>query len=503
VPVTLGWLLGQRQLGLAQLEGPDPAGVEVRWAHAIELADPTPWLAGGELVLTTGLRLPTSSQGLRDYVRRLADVGAAALGFGVGLGHERTPPAVREACAEAALPVLEVPLPTPFVAIVRAIADREAADQRASLQRTVDFQQQLTRAALQRGVAGLVESLATALRCPAVVIDDRGGVVARAGDRPALADQVRREVQQDADQAARTVVTGDGATLMLMRLAGGRRTRGWLALETAEPPSPAERLLVGQVSSMLSLQLTRSADLSALFSDLGAAALELGASLSRADPHPLARFGLDTTAGVRVVVAAPRDGLPAPTAELDAALESVRRPYVCAGREDVALAIVGADLDEEALAPAATRLRARRRDVVLGLSGPQPLDRVARALAEARRAAASARASRRSLVGYRALELESLVDDDAVRTRITDLAGSPLATLLASDRDGDRELVRTLRAYLEANGSWEDGSRRLGIHRHTLRQRIVRIGADTGLDLDSAHARAATLLVLLAHERDA
>ncbi len=88
-----------------------------------------------------------------------------------------------------------------------------------------------------------------------------------------------------------------------------------------------------------------------------------------------------------------------------------------------------------------------------------------------------------------------------MRGRVDALAGAAFTRLLASDRGAHRELVRTLWVFLETNGSWETASRRLEIHRHTLRQRIARIRAETALDLDSAHTRAATLLVLLARAR--
>ncbi|WSM19086.1 PucR family transcriptional regulator ligand-binding domain-containing protein (plasmid) [Streptomyces sp. NBC_01717] len=48
-------------------------------------------------------------------VRRLVGADVAALGFGTGLTHQRVPPALTEAAAEHSLPLLEVPLPTPFV----------------------------------------------------------------------------------------------------------------------------------------------------------------------------------------------------------------------------------------------------------------------------------------------------------------------------------------------------------------------------------------------------
>src|SRR5262245_53512149 len=114
--VTLGWLLARRDLALELLEGPDPEGVEVRSAHSVELVDPTPWLGGGELVLTTGLRLPRSVAGLTSYVHRLAAAGVAAIGFGIGLEHAEVPRAMRRACVDVGLPLVVVPYPTPFLA---------------------------------------------------------------------------------------------------------------------------------------------------------------------------------------------------------------------------------------------------------------------------------------------------------------------------------------------------------------------------------------------------
>jgi len=70
--------------GEAQLDAP------VRWVHISELPDPTPWLSGGELLLTTGMALE-SEDDQRAYVQRLADHGLAGLGVGTGFRHERVP----------------------------------------------------------------------------------------------------------------------------------------------------------------------------------------------------------------------------------------------------------------------------------------------------------------------------------------------------------------------------------------------------------------------------
>ena len=68
-------------------------GHDVRWVHVSELEDPTAWLEGGELLLTTGLGVgDTRAPG--GHVARLAKHGLAALGFELGFGFDDVPAAV-------------------------------------------------------------------------------------------------------------------------------------------------------------------------------------------------------------------------------------------------------------------------------------------------------------------------------------------------------------------------------------------------------------------------
>ena len=49
--LTVQSLLDELDLELGA--GADAAAAPVRWVHISELEDPTPWLSGGELMLTT------------------------------------------------------------------------------------------------------------------------------------------------------------------------------------------------------------------------------------------------------------------------------------------------------------------------------------------------------------------------------------------------------------------------------------------------------------------
>ena len=110
------------ELGLELTAGHAHAGAHVRWVHSTELPDPTPWLRGGELLLTTGIQLRQPKQ-QRELIERLADHRIAGLGFGTGFAHRRLPTALVATARKRDFPLFEVPYELPFIAITeRAFA---------------------------------------------------------------------------------------------------------------------------------------------------------------------------------------------------------------------------------------------------------------------------------------------------------------------------------------------------------------------------------------------
>ena len=109
VPVPLAVLTDDPELGLRQVAGPRRTGTAVHTVHTSEMADPLPYLLGGELLLSAGVHCPAGSDGVdadagpdgdgcasaeahwERYVTRSVQAGAAALGFGIAPVHERIP----------------------------------------------------------------------------------------------------------------------------------------------------------------------------------------------------------------------------------------------------------------------------------------------------------------------------------------------------------------------------------------------------------------------------
>ncbi len=132
--LTVESLIGE--LGLELVCGQESAQAHVRWVHSSELADPTPWLKGGELLLTTGLQL-TGPKAQRELIERLAEHHIAGLGFGTGFAHRRLPAALVTAARARAFPLFEVPYELPFIAITERVFARLLDERYELLQRTM------------------------------------------------------------------------------------------------------------------------------------------------------------------------------------------------------------------------------------------------------------------------------------------------------------------------------------------------------------------------------
>jgi PucR family transcriptional regulator, purine catabolism regulatory protein len=129
---------------------------DILWVAVTEQEDPQRFLNGGELVLTTGMRLKSAAE-QRRFVRQVQRAGAVGIGFGIGLTHDAVPPALIAEANRWGLPVVEVPYETPFIAIGKLVADAQAGDHFAKLERLIAGHQILARALLTGG--GLTELL--------------------------------------------------------------------------------------------------------------------------------------------------------------------------------------------------------------------------------------------------------------------------------------------------------------------------------------------------------
>ncbi|NGO15511.1 PucR family transcriptional regulator, partial [Streptomyces sp. HC44] len=289
MPPTLASLVQHSALKLTVRAGKEHLDRPVRWAHASELADPVPYMEGGELLLITALKLEAEDpEAMRRYVKRLAGAGVAGLGFAVGVHYEDIPKALVDAAELEGLPLLAVPRRTPFLAISKAVSAAIAADQYRAVTAGFAAQRELTKRALSEGPEGLLTALASQIDGWTALYDATGAVVATApewaGRRAArLTADVERLWERSVP--ASSVVggsseeggeEGDGEDRVeLHSLGTGRRPLGALAVGTAAAPGTAERYAVHSAIALLTLTTERSRSLYAAEQRIGAAVLRM------------------------------------------------------------------------------------------------------------------------------------------------------------------------------------------------------------------------------------
>ncbi|HEX8119974.1 MAG TPA: PucR family transcriptional regulator ligand-binding domain-containing protein [Solirubrobacteraceae bacterium] len=508
-------------LDVEVLAGEAALDAPVRWVHISELADPTPWLSGGELLLTTGLPLG-DAQAQRAYVKRLAEHGLAGLGFGLGFAHDTVPEALVEAAAARDFPLFSIPYELPFIAVTEQAFTRLVNEQYALLRRSIAAQERLQRVVLaERGLDGLVGALAGLVGGAALILDARGVPLAQRTFRRPLEDDLvealgaeARERTRRSDAQPFVPSAGDLAprALALPVAAAGRRSpQAWLiAVKDAGGLGEVDRLVLHQAATVVALELLRRRVADTTERRLAGDVLAALVNGELTGPDLLRRlepFGLDDA--VCGLVLAPVDDRRRPELEpaLAAALRDEAVPALVALDDTRTCALVPGMGDDE-LFDLGERARARVSaeagvPVMAGAGRTVAAADARRTLHEAR-CALEARAlgavNGGALATYRDLGsfqlLLSLQDHEALGL----FCDSLLGPIEAGEGQYGGELVRSLEAFIECNGQWERAAQRLFCHRHTLRYRIRRIEELTGRDLGNARDRIEFWLALRGKE---
>ncbi|MEV5933711.1 PucR family transcriptional regulator [Streptomyces sp. NPDC052079] len=515
MPPTLASLVHHSALKLTVRAGEDHLDAPVRWAHASELADPVPYMEGGELLLITALKLDAEDrEAMRRYVKRLVGAGVVGLGFAVGVHYEDIPDALVDAAREEGLPLLEVPRRTPFLAISKAVSAAIAADQYRAVTAGFAAQRELTKQTLTAGPEGLLAALAGQVDGWAALYDASGAVVATAPDwavrRAArLTPDVTRLRERPAP--ASSVVAGpeNEDRVELHSLGTGRRPRAALAVGTAAPLGTAERYAVHSAIALLTLTTERSRSLHAAEQRIGAAVLRM---LLAGEPDHARAVAGDLYGGLldapfRIIVAVGGGeaggealGTLAETAEAAAARSGEAVLIVPEGDRLVVLAADGGAAVAACCDHAAAREAARKADddgLVIGMSAPAGPIAASAAYKQAEQALSVARRRGRILVEHEHMAAGSvlpLLADDAVRA----FADGLLRALHEHDATGRGDLVASLRAWLSRHGQWDAAAAELGVHRHTLRYRMRRVEEILGRSLDDPDVRMELWLALKA-----
>ncbi|MDH6213510.1 PucR family transcriptional regulator [Streptomyces pseudovenezuelae] len=535
-------LLDTDALGLRLLGGEDELDRTVRGVMTTDLRDPSRYLSGGELVLT-GLAWRHDASDSEPFVRLLSQAGVAGLAAGEAeLG--AIPEDLVAACARHRLPLFAVHESVAFATITEHVVRQVSGERAGDLAAVVDrHRRMMTSGPTGGGPDVVLDLLGSDLDLRAWVLSPTGRLIAGPKVTGALPADICAKLAAAHLAAARTgrrgphrLALGSSTYSLFPIRSTGRSAQAardvretvlsdWLlAVEADAGDWPAERLdLLQGVTQLISVERDRRDAARTVRRRLaqevlelvqsGAAPGEVAARLRVAAPVLLP--GLGAAPHWQVVVArvdwAGADIEPGPVAQAlleeilvdplatgpepsdriavahtgDEAVALVPLPAVSAEHDGSETGIVADALLESVRQPLSAGLDDDGQ-VTLGVSAAvHSAEGLRGALEEARHArrVAAARPGRVSAAGHQELASHVLllpfVPDD-VRRAFTARLLDPLREY---DRRHRAELIPTLEAFLDCDGSWTRCATRLHLHVNTLRYRVGRIEQLTSRDL--------------------
>jgi purine catabolism regulator len=521
--VTIEDILQVPGPSLRLLAGEDATDRPLRWVHVSELEDPTPWLKGGELLLTTGMGVGSTPAKQRAYVKRLVEASVGGLGFGLGFSHERVPKGLVSAAESAGLPLIEVPYQVPFIALTEAVFTRLAAEQYDQLQRAFDAEHSLTRAVLEGGgIEGVVGSLARVVNGWALLLDLHGmALAATSEEAEARRERVWEEIQgsrpEEGSGFSLTLVDR-GHHVWVQPVGPQGRVEAFLAVGKPDTPAQTDRIVAGHALSLVAIELAKSRAVAEAERRLqGDFFHELAQGVLRDSEmqRGLTRFGFAHERRVRVLSIETEGGFDADELGHAAADLLSRRTgafLVSPHAGGIHVLLAASDGSASGSAKSArgvtTELQALGEalgakagvGLRLGAGSAVPAGEVDRSLREARYALQVCRLEGWGVAGFEDLGtyrlLLSMTEPDALRA----FADSLLSPLDDYDAEHGGELTSSLAAFLQHNARWETAAGELYVHRHTLRYRMRKVEELTGRDLSSSFDRMEFWLALRARE---
>ncbi len=477
-------LLRSPALQLRLVAGSGGTGRRVSWAHVSELEDPTPWLSGAEMIMTTGMAIPHGGEAQRAYLERLDDSGVACLALSEGLFVPPVIPALLATADRRGFPIVEVPIPVPVITIAQEVA---AAVQMDNAQRL--------NAQLQ--VFGAVRWLAAGLSTLEIFtrLERLSGysLYACTLQRGPLLDGVPVPPAHYAELIPNTATsppTVPGG--YVLPVSGPRGTAGYiLAMERADA-MPAGVSAVQHIATVAALQLSMLGHEREMLRREGAEFLS--EMLQRTvDPlvvrRRLAASGFPDS-GQLVLGLVRFRAEPADYEAVADALAEGDFPHLVLRQQDALCVLIPGT-------PAAQQRLAALPGVVAGLSRPFTAGvSLVIARREAQWALSRAAAGGRVLASSDEDQIARWLTSD--QTDLQVLVSDVLGEAISYDREHGAEIVPTLRTWLERGRRTPEAAQALHIHPNTVLYRIRRFEEISGRSLGSTESLAEVWLALRA-----
>lgn len=488
----------------------------VRWLHPAEVNDIAHLLRGDEIVLTTGIFLSDDTREIRDYVSSL--VGAGIAGLIIELGRRWTaslPPTLVAACEAAGLVLVALHREVRFAAVVEEVGARILEAKIEDLVASERIHETFTR--LDVDAAGSEEILAAVVRLagvPIVVESSRHHIIDYDTAGRATADVLRDWTRRSRAVVLSGRVGYDRHTGWLATVVGSKGDDwGRLVLMTDDLPSRRHYVLIERAAATLSLHQMRArardslerTTHTTLISELRAGRLSEDVALR----CEASNFATQNRQFVAISLRQRMDAEPRKKLPLidiaSAATTATRSLGVSAlvGLDtDHAIALLGIPTDANVDSVMDTLAAELRKTMSITIARGEVVHRFPetfRTLIDARTILAATDAGEtRAWVTLADVHLRGLLhllrDDERLGLYVR----RELGALMDHDAKHGTALTALLEVFLSTRGSKAAAAKNLLLSRPVLYERLARIEAILGVELDDPHIRTSLHVAVIA-----
>nr|WP_314532526.1 PucR family transcriptional regulator ligand-binding domain-containing protein [uncultured Pseudomonas sp.] len=453
--LTVQDLISIELLKLQAVAGLAGTGRQITWAHAVDLPDPWRWVSPGDLVMTTGLGMPSAARDQVIWLEQLVHSNASALVVAPRQDAPKLSRKMLDAADRLMFPVLQASFELEFVKLSHYVIESVLQAQRERFNASERlFQTYADALRKEPDMSGRLAILANTLGLNLGIEDAIGG-----------------------SPVVNAELAGEQELERVERIPIGGRTRANLVMTRTGKRTQDDPILVRSLVGLLGVELERlmihrdqqREEGSALLRSL----LESETEFTIARPI-LERRGLQGT----LVSIAISPGLNGPwSADEIHHAPALQRSNPLFLSDNGLLLALSRD-DSNTFKALCDNLG---EGTVIGVSGSVAAATGFReSIRQARLALTQAQELSTPVLRYGEAE-KGLIMAPKSLAEARALVGHYLGALIEYDRTQGSALLATLMAFLESDGNWKETAFNLGIHRQTLVYRLKLVEQLTGI----------------------
>lgn len=496
----------------------------IKWVTIVEVIEDTTRLQEGEFLITTAYGLAEDKERQNSFIKELAAQQISALAIQTGFYLHTIPPQFIEAANRFQLPLFELPADLNFSMVTKEILQQVVNRQFEQMAYSEDIHRKLIELVLANGgLTAIAQLLASWTSGGVLITDQQHRLMAEAC--PFLTTEKKQlliEISQD--KHLECISFGDFFIHITPVVANQVRLGQLLIINKQHALEKLDKLAIGQAAIVCALEFLKLAAVEQTEQRLQEDFLEeVIAGKYSSTPALIEKakaFGFNPTA-LHLFVKIMLDPLVEPElqqriiANITSILQQEGATFVLKHRHNALLLLMAADQTyTHPNHPLLAKLEASWYSDPLTANLPLFIG-VGNAYTEMTQLAQSAKQAdlalkyaplllnRKAITYYQDLAPYYIFMEMLEKgIQPADYYRQELHELIHYDRHHQSELLRTLEIYLYENMNMKKAAASLYIHRHTLKYRLEKIEALTGLELGNYHQRLQLHLALICYKLD-